>query len=344
MGYAPIALADGTKCYSGPNCLRHAGKQATSKTAMNSDLIKRMDKLDQQINPLAKDTPAAIDSMVAPIYNEYNRAQADYFNIIKAKEEKLKRLETAVKASESSSYYGSRVDEIKKSISFLEKNEVKAKEEMANILAETEPYEAEYKRRGGWTRAFIVVNTNGHVHKSMHCSSCYPTTQYSWLPEYSGSDESKIIEDAGSSACTVCYPNAPVSALKRKTVIEDPIKKAARIDRDKVKQERLQKANEKGITNPDGGPLVVVHYGSKETMKTFRSAEIKAVDIIADLNANDNPDLYLKFDADRKAEHETAYNTLLEALASKHDKPKEELDALYRDKGAKKYVKEWLKN
>lgn len=344
MGYAPIALADGTKCYSGPNCLRHAGKQATSRTAMNSDLVKRMDKLDQQINPLAKETPASVDGMVAPIYNEYNRAQSEYFAIANTKAEKLKRLAAAEKDPNPSAYSVSRMEDLRKNIAVLEKNESAAQTEMKSILAETEPYEAEYRRRGGWTRAFIVVNTNGHVHKSMNCSSCYPTTQYSWLPEYSGADENKIIADAGSAACTVCYPNAPVNSLRNKPVIEDPTKKAARVDREQAKQERLQKANEKGITNPDGSPLVVTRYGSKETIKSFRTAEINAVDIISDLNAAANPDLYLTFNDDRKEEHETAYNTLLEALASKHNKPKEELDAVYRDKGAKKYVKDWLKN
>ena len=61
------------------------------------------------------------------------------------------------------------------------------------------------------TRAFVVPD--GHVHRSMGCSTCYPTTEFGWVTELSGSTEAEIIEAAGSRACTVCYQNAPVDAL-----------------------------------------------------------------------------------------------------------------------------------
>lgn len=80
------------------------------------------------------------------------------------------------------------------------------------LLAQ-EPYDAEYDARGGWTRAFVVAG--GHVHRSLRCSTCYPTTQFGWLPELSGSDEAGIVEQAGERACTVCYPTAPVATLAR---------------------------------------------------------------------------------------------------------------------------------
>lgn len=74
------------------------------------------------------------------------------------------------------------------------------------------PFEIEWKRRGGWSRAYIVPG--GHIHKSTHCQSLYPTTIISWLPEQSGWDEEKIVEAAGMMACTFCYPSAPVDALR----------------------------------------------------------------------------------------------------------------------------------
>lgn len=67
-----------------------------------------------------------------------------------------------------------------------------------------------FRIRGGWNRAFLVANANGHVHSSMGCSTCRPTTQYAWLTDYSGADEDAIVEAAGHRACTTCYPTAPV--------------------------------------------------------------------------------------------------------------------------------------
>ncbi|HTW07063.1 MAG TPA: hypothetical protein VME46_06125, partial [Acidimicrobiales bacterium] len=77
------------------------------------------------------------------------------------------------------------------------------RQEADGIAAELQPYEHEYRRRP-WTRAFVVPG--GHVHRSMDCSTCHPTTRFAWLPDYSGADEAKIVEDACERACTVCYP------------------------------------------------------------------------------------------------------------------------------------------
>lgn len=63
----------------------------------------------------------------------------------------------------------------------------------------------EFERRGGWTRAFLVNNSNGHVHSSMQCSTCTPTTRFHWVTEYSDSTEDEIVAAAGERACTVCY-------------------------------------------------------------------------------------------------------------------------------------------
>jgi len=78
--------------------------------------------------------------------------------------------------------------------------------------------EAEYTEAAsqyeGWTRAFLVRNGNGHIHSSMACSTCYPTTEFGWLTDLSGADEAEIIEHAKEVACTVCYPDAPVEKYK----------------------------------------------------------------------------------------------------------------------------------
>lgn len=74
------------------------------------------------------------------------------------------------------------------------------------------PFKEEWKLRGGWTRAYVVPD--GHIHKSRQCHTLYPTTLVMWIPEESGKTEAEIVEYAGIHACTVCYPSAPVDALR----------------------------------------------------------------------------------------------------------------------------------
>ena len=83
-------------------------------------------------------------------------------------------------------------------------------DELSRLQDQWDKVDEEYVRRGGWTRAFLVRGRDGHIHKSMSCSTCRPTTQFAWLTQYSGTTEAEVVEDAGMMACTVCYPSAPV--------------------------------------------------------------------------------------------------------------------------------------
>ena len=83
------------------------------------------------------------------------------------------------------------------------------REEALTIRLETSPYEAEFTRRGGWSRFFLVQNNGGHIHSSMSCSTCYPTTRFGWLPDLSGQTEPEAVAAHGAILCTVCYPSAP---------------------------------------------------------------------------------------------------------------------------------------
>lgn len=77
----------------------------------------------------------------------------------------------------------------------------------------------EFTARGGWTRAFLAVTngSGGHVHRNRSCTSCYVTTEYAWMTEFSGQTEDEIVDAAGERACTYCYPSAPVEVLDRPT-------------------------------------------------------------------------------------------------------------------------------
>jgi hypothetical protein len=61
----------------------------------------------------------------------------------------------------------------------------------------------------GWSRFFLVTNTNGHIHKSMDCSTTFPTTDFAWITNLSGLKESHAVAQEGEILCTHCFPSAP---------------------------------------------------------------------------------------------------------------------------------------
>jgi hypothetical protein len=136
-------------------------------------------------------------------------------------------------------HYSTRVDEIEKAIEKIAviKSKiygVNVKISKLNKIYDQDP----------WTRAFLVINSNGHVHSSMDCSTCFSTTRYNWLIQYSNDDENTIVEDAGKDACTICYPSAPAEVLNRasRIVTADKIaKEQAKAERDAKREAKLAK-------------------------------------------------------------------------------------------------------
>lgn len=119
----------------------------------------------------------------------------------------------------------------------------------------------EFRRRGGWDRAWLV--TDGHVHNTEDCPSCHNgefRTRLHWMIEYSGKSEAEIIKAAGHRACTICYPSAPVA--KGQAAPESVMFTVDEIERKKVREDKAAKAEAKkakaeagAITQPDGTPL-----------------------------------------------------------------------------------------
>lgn len=109
-----------------------------------------------------------------------------------------------------------------------------AQVEVDRAREQVEGLEEAFRIRGGWNRAFLVSNVNGHVHSSTGCSTCRATTQFAWLTDYSGADEDSIVQDAGHRACTTCYPSAPVGdARSLPTKMFTPDEVAAQRDRER---------------------------------------------------------------------------------------------------------------
>ena len=85
-----------------------------------------------------------------------------------------------------------------------------ARAEIQRIKDESKPLNDEYAEKR-WSRFFLVTSSNhGHIHASMHCSTCRPTTTYAWLPELSGLTEKDAVEAQGPNLCSRCFPEAPV--------------------------------------------------------------------------------------------------------------------------------------
>jgi hypothetical protein len=146
--------------------------------------------------------------------------------------------------------------------------------EIKAVNAEIAPLNEIYKLHN-WNRAFLVQNNGGHVHKTMDCNTCFPTTEFDWLVDYSSDSETTIVEAAGNTACTVCYPSAPADVLNRPSTIvtADKIAKAeAKAERDAKKAEKIAKR-----PTADGSELIVSelwHISQNKELKTERAAEL----------------------------------------------------------------------
>lgn len=116
--------------------------------------------------------------------------------------------------------------------------------------------DAEYDRRGGWMRVYLVDNSNGHVHTTTACRNTYITTRFCWITELSGATPGEVVDRAGERTCLTCFPEVRADILAgRVCTIETPERQAARIERERKAAEKARKAAEKGITTPEGEPL-----------------------------------------------------------------------------------------
>lgn len=196
-----------------------------------------------------------------------------------------------------------------------------------------------------WTRAYLVTNANGHVHKNKNCSTCFPSTNYLWLTQYSGSPEEIIVSDAGQDACTVCYPSAPAEVLNRPSVIvtEEKLEKEAR-KAERAEAKRVREAKRIASAPTIDGSELLVSDGWKlsngnfrvEELKTERTARIWYVDKSESLaNYGQNKP------EDEVAVIKESLENILSALAGKHGVS---VDAVRADldKKVAKRVKEFL--
>jgi len=261
--------------------------------------------------------PVAVDTALAAVYQEK-------FEL----ERQVDRLRQRVEYYQDNSYYANKIPQVESEIRELV-------EKLGEVIKEVRRLEAFYT---GWSRAYLVSNTNGHIHSSTDCSTCFIDTRFVWLTDLSGQDRLEIAGLAGERACSVCFPDAPSEYFLRKCQLEDPAVVKAREERNAAKAVREAKRIAIGITNPDGSPVKVRRQLSKylEELKTERTAQIWLVDSL----------LWIAEFNEVKQSHQVEWKAILEedveivliALAFKRGQEVEEVRAELQAKVAKKIV------
>ncbi|AUG29487.1 hypothetical protein [Microbacterium hominis] len=225
---------------------------------------------------LTSETPADIDTELAELYYARFRAQMD----IDRYEAEIGRYRKYI-ARESR--FPARVADYERTIEHYEKQIVESQAIIDSIVPQELPLEGEYRRRGRWSRAFLV--SGGHLHSSMSCSTCNregKRTRFAWMTDFSGATEEEIVEAAASRACTTCFPSAPVDVLSRPSTLLTPDERQQAEERVTREVERARKAREKeekAIANPDGTPLR--HgYSEARTLVTANRELVEALSVI----------------------------------------------------------------
>jgi hypothetical protein len=222
-------------------------------------------------------------------------------------------------------------------IEMAEKMEAAAEKltpQIHELNKEIRPLNAEFARRGGWTRAFLVNNSNGHVHNTQRCSSCFASTEFAWLTEYSDHNEDEIVADAGERACTICYPSAPAEVLNRPTKIFTKDEKAAQERKVELAAKRAAKEAKK-VIDPETGEMVRDQHNWE--IKTEVAARNAILSVLED-----------KRHYGRPAGQPNAWGQdldvvlarLIRSLAAKQGRDEAELLAEYKAKDAKKAARD----
>lgn len=124
-----------------------------------------------------------------------------------------------------------------------------------------------------WSRFYLVDNSNGHIHSTTACGTCFPTTQFRWMTGLSGQTEAEAVEELGEILCSVCYPSAPVAWRDG----ESKAIKVARAEREAKKAAAAAKKIGKALIpeDPTGGYTTVgkANGGWQDTITTTHAAK-----------------------------------------------------------------------
>lgn len=216
------------------------------------------------------------------------------------------------------------------------------------VIAQNNALEAEYAKlrkiylEHRWSRFYLVAGPRGHIHSSMDCHSCYPDTEFFWLPELSGDTEDEAVAAEGEILCTFCFPSAPVAwteGIGRRTKEQRDAKDAEKAARAAAKAEKSLTLDGSIVSISAPRNDGIERHGDYKDFKTYKAAEIWAVEAIAKQRVMDAkisrygvwfPDAY------------TVQNlsTVLEMMAAKKQVTVEQILADLEKRIAKKFAAE----
>lgn len=131
-----------------------------------------------------------------------------------------------------------------------------------DLYAEMAPLEAEYLRRP-WPRYWHVNNVNGHIHNSLHCSSCFPDTQYGWRTDLSGLSEEEVVKREAHNVCSVCMPIAPAEQKAAREYFNAEQRATKAAERQIKKDAKASKARERAVKLVDKVETEIEKMGGK---------------------------------------------------------------------------------
>lgn len=95
-----------------------------------------------------------------------------------------------------------------------------AEESLSVAIAACREIEDEYDRRP-WARYWLVTTSDGHIHRSTHCSTCNKgrsATGFALAAYLSGKSDVDAVADLGPALCSVCFPDAPVESKEQSRI------------------------------------------------------------------------------------------------------------------------------
>jgi AraC-like DNA-binding protein len=214
-------------------------------------------------------TPVEIDTELARIWQEMDRPERRRRAALDTIKQWGEQTANTPAWDKVSSYRLQQAEEV------IEETE----EQLTRLAAEAAPFEDEYAARR-WQRYFHVTNSNGHIHTSRTCETCFPDTQFAWRTDLSGLTEEEVVAREAYNACTVCLPLAPAeqkAARQRRTAeqreakrLEREAKAAAKEERKRVREVNLAyKCNAALDKYGKGVPIRDAWYAGKITDSVY---------------------------------------------------------------------------
>lgn len=148
----------------------------------------------------------------------------------------------------------------------LEADYEKAVDAQIRLNEALAPLEAEYLARR-WPRYWHVSNNNGHIHNSLHCTSCFPDTQYGWRTDLSGLTEEEVVEREACNACSVCMPIAPAEQKAARERYNKAQRDAKAAERQAKKDAKAAKSQERARKLLDKVEKEIEKMGGLDTFR-----------------------------------------------------------------------------